>query len=267
MRVLHVAEKNKVAGTVSQLLSGGRCRQSNSWWVLHAPHATPCPAAPTLPVLCVLQHAASLRRRHCSVACSATYCKIYEFPFNMPGVGQVEMVFTSVGTNTGRARPFPSLAAVARCRRSPSLPALPTLAAQVDQAARCACVCNCLFHLQHKQGMYHTPPLPVHMLPPVPQVAGHLLELEFEPRVRSWHSCSPKDLYDATVNKAAPKVGAKVPVLGRGGGVCAGVNGDEARVCRVQPAPPCCYPAPDCTSTCSPAVGVACSFFLLLNFL
>ncbi|PSC67305.1 DNA topoisomerase 3-alpha [Micractinium conductrix] len=36
-------------------------------------------------------------------------------------------------------------------------------------------------------------------------VAGHLLELEFEPRVRSWHSCSPKDLYDATVNKAAPK--------------------------------------------------------------
>lgn len=31
MRVLNVAEKNKVAATVSQLLSNGRCRQSNSW--------------------------------------------------------------------------------------------------------------------------------------------------------------------------------------------------------------------------------------------
>lgn len=42
-------------------------------------------------------------------------------------------------------------------------------------------------------------------------VAGHLLELEFEPRVRGWHSCSPKDLYDAAVHKGVPKVG-----LGRG---------------------------------------------------
>jgi hypothetical protein len=31
MRVLNVAEKNKVAATVSQLLSGGRARQSPSW--------------------------------------------------------------------------------------------------------------------------------------------------------------------------------------------------------------------------------------------
>lgn len=31
MRVLNVAEKNKVAAQVSQLLSGGRCRQTNSW--------------------------------------------------------------------------------------------------------------------------------------------------------------------------------------------------------------------------------------------
>lgn len=92
MRVLNVAEKNKVAATVSQQLSGGRCRQSNS---------------------------------------CATYCKIYEFPFNLPGCGQVDMVFTSV--------------------------------------------------------------------------AGHLLELEFEPRVKGWHSCSPRELYDASVSKGVPK--------------------------------------------------------------
>ncbi|KAI3430642.1 hypothetical protein D9Q98_005235 [Chlorella vulgaris] len=91
MRVLHVAEKNKVAATVSQLLSGGRARQTNS---------------------------------------CATYCKIYEFPLPFNG-GQADMVFTSV--------------------------------------------------------------------------AGHLLELEFEARVRGWHSCAPRDLYDAQVFKGVPK--------------------------------------------------------------
>ncbi len=39
-------------------------------------------------------------------------------------------------------------------------------------------------------------------------VAGHLLELEFEPRVKGWHSCAPRDLYDASVHKGVPKVGA-----------------------------------------------------------
>ncbi|KAI7839931.1 hypothetical protein COHA_006325 [Chlorella ohadii] len=91
MRVLNVAEKNKVAAQVSQLLSNGRCRQTNS---------------------------------------CATYCKIFEFPFQLQGQ-QVEMVFTSV--------------------------------------------------------------------------AGHLLELEFEPRVKGWHSCAPRDLYDASVHKGVPK--------------------------------------------------------------
>lgn len=38
-------------------------------------------------------------------------------------------------------------------------------------------------------------------------VAGHLLELEFEPRVKGWHSCAPRDLYDASVHKGVPKVG------------------------------------------------------------
>jgi DNA topoisomerase-3 len=38
-------------------------------------------------------------------------------------------------------------------------------------------------------------------------VAGHLLELEFEARVRGWHSCAPRDLYDASVHKSVPKVG------------------------------------------------------------
>lgn len=37
-------------------------------------------------------------------------------------------------------------------------------------------------------------------------VAGHLLELEFEPRVKGWHSCAPRDLYDASVHKGVPKV-------------------------------------------------------------
>lgn len=37
-------------------------------------------------------------------------------------------------------------------------------------------------------------------------VAGHLLELEFEARVRGWHSCAPRDLYDAQVFKGVPKV-------------------------------------------------------------
>ena len=63
---------------------------------------------------------------------SATYCKIYEFPFTVAG-RQADMVFTSV--------------------------------------------------------------------------AGHLLELEFEGRVRGWHSCAPRELYDAQVFKGVPKVG------------------------------------------------------------
>jgi len=37
-------------------------------------------------------------------------------------------------------------------------------------------------------------------------VAGHLLELDFEARVKGWHSCSPRDLYDASVFKCVPKV-------------------------------------------------------------
>ena len=38
-------------------------------------------------------------------------------------------------------------------------------------------------------------------------VAGHLLELEFEARVRGWQSCAPRELYDAQVFKGVPKVG------------------------------------------------------------
>ena len=41
-------------------------------------------------------------------------------------------------------------------------------------------------------------------------VAGHLLELEFESRVKGWHSCPPRDLYDAQVFKGVPKVGWRV---------------------------------------------------------
>ena len=43
-------------------------------------------------------------------------------------------------------------------------------------------------------------------------VAGHLLELEFEPRVKGWHSCAPRDLYDASVHKGVPKVGERCSV-------------------------------------------------------
>ena len=32
-------------------------------------------------------------------------------------------------------------------------------------------------------------------------VAGHLLELDFPPPYKSWHGCSPKDLFSAPVHK------------------------------------------------------------------
>lgn len=41
-------------------------------------------------------------------------------------------------------------------------------------------------------------------------VAGHLMELEFEPAYRSWQRCNPGDLYTAPVVKSVPAV--------RGGG-------------------------------------------------
>lgn len=61
-------------------------------------------------------------------------------------------------------------------------------------------------------------------------VAGHLLELEFEPRVKGWHSCSPRELYDASVFKGVPKVGAgpvqatPLPFTGLAPGNRCGVN-------------------------------------------
>ncbi len=36
-------------------------------------------------------------------------------------------------------------------------------------------------------------------------VLGHMMELEFEPAYRSWHACSPQDLFDAPVKKEVRK--------------------------------------------------------------
>lgn len=37
-------------------------------------------------------------------------------------------------------------------------------------------------------------------------VTGHLMELDFDDRVRKWHSCDPVDLYHAPVRKHVPQV-------------------------------------------------------------
>lgn len=43
-------------------------------------------------------------------------------------------------------------------------------------------------------------------------VAGHLLELDFTPQHKKWHSCSPVELYTAPVQKVVPQVrGAGAP--------------------------------------------------------
>jgi hypothetical protein len=49
-------------------------------------------------------------------------------------------------------------------------------------------------------------------------VAGHLLELEFEPRMRGWHSCAPRELFDASVYKQVPKVGTNASASNLGAG-------------------------------------------------
>ena len=38
-------------------------------------------------------------------------------------------------------------------------------------------------------------------------VAGHLMELDFTDDMKKWRSCSPVDLYGATVLKKIPQVG------------------------------------------------------------
>ena len=37
-------------------------------------------------------------------------------------------------------------------------------------------------------------------------VAGHLLELDFEPQYKKWRGCSPVELFTAPVHKVVPKV-------------------------------------------------------------
>lgn len=222
MRVLNVAEKNKVAATVSQQLSGGRCRQSNSWCVLGAGgllavvHLAVPPSMPARPSLCALT---ALQPE--VVACTRPACPQPHPPTAaaLPTARFTSSPSTCPDAARWAAQADARHAATLRMQsvglRHPSDSGAWPAASLVRRPSPCwlpAC---------RPSGLLASPPLastapsPHPFLPPqvdmvFTSVAGHLLELEFEPRVKGWHSCSPRELYDASVSKGVPKVGARL---------------------------------------------------------